>query len=306
MRNKIIISALLMILLVASLVMSHHDYIIKVDDGTLYGTLNHQSYERLAIFISGSGPTDRDGNSDYSLTGRNDALKELAKALNNEGVSTFAYDKRTSGKSVDTFNLSDITFQKFVDDANAVLNGMNQLGYKEIYLIGHSQGALVSEIVGQDSRVAGVVSLCGTVNVIDQTLLEQLKRQSDVETYEQSVQIINKIRQEDYDFEVIEPLEDIFGKDINNRFLYSWMAYKPMDYIQPIADKLLFIYGDRDMQVSTNESVKLNDEYRYTIIKNMNHVLKTVENDHENLDSYSNPIYKINADLVDIILAFIL
>src|SRR5690625_3244184 len=45
----------------------------------------------LVLLIQGSGPTDRDGNQPFL---RNDALKKLARALGQEGIASFRFDKR--------------------------------------------------------------------------------------------------------------------------------------------------------------------------------------------------------------------
>ena len=60
----------------------------------------HESAESnsvLSIIISGSGPTDRDGNN-TSL--KSDYLKMLAEGLFENGVSSYRYDKRGVGNSI--------------------------------------------------------------------------------------------------------------------------------------------------------------------------------------------------------------
>jgi hypothetical protein len=58
--------------------------------GTLYGTLESPSTDNLMpvfLIISGSGPTDRDGNS-AMLPGKNNSLKMLAEALAENGFAS--------------------------------------------------------------------------------------------------------------------------------------------------------------------------------------------------------------------------
>lgn len=302
MRRKIVTFLFLGIIVGCSIIVENRDYKIKTEDGVLFGTLHHKEYEKLVIFISGSGPTDRDGNSDF-LEGRSDAVRELAWRLNDKGISTFAYDKRNSGRSRETFDLTDGRFEDLIADGRTVLEEMKSRGYKEIFLVGHSQGALIAEIIGESEDVEAVVSLSGTVQPIDKVLKEQFK-QLDAVSYEEAMEILDQIKIGQYDFEVPAALEIYFGGD--NTFLHSWMSYSPMEYIPAIEKKLLFIYGDRDSQVSSIETEMLRSDYRYHIVKDMNHVLKKVENDFENKDSYMHPIYEVHQDLVDILVELVL
>jgi pimeloyl-ACP methyl ester carboxylesterase len=171
------------------------------------------------------------------------------------------------------------------------------------FLVGHSQGALIAEIIGESEDVESVVSLSGTVQPIDKVLKEQFK-QLDAVSYEEAIKILDQIKIGQYDFEVPAELETFFGGD--NAFLHSWMSYNPMDYMPVIEGKLLFIYGDRDSQVSSDETEILRSDYRYHIVKDMNHVLKKVESDFENKDSYIHPIYEVHEDLVDILVELVL
>lgn len=302
MKIKVTIIVLLVLGLVANLVLGQHDVEIEVEDGTLYGTLRHESDDVLAIIIAGSGPTDRDGNSDM-LDGRNDSLKELALALNEKGISTFNYDKRSSGRSVETFDMDNVVFDDFISDGQTVLEDMISRGYESIVLIGHSQGALVAEVLGDRPEVKGVVSLAGTVRSIDEVLIEQF-RQGDATTAAAAERIITAMKNGDEGVEIPETLEPIFG--VNNDFLRNYMVYEPMEYVDRIQDKLLFIYGDFDTQVSAAEVGLIDGIYEVEVVSGMNHVLKLVENVHENTDSYIQPIYPIHEEVVDILSTFIL
>jgi alpha/beta superfamily hydrolase len=275
---------------------------IEVDDGTLFGTLKHENYESIVMFISGSGPTDRDSNSTI-LSGRNDSIKEVALSLNKKGLSTFAYDKRFSGKSEAYFDNKNPLFDDLINDANAVLETLIELGYKDIYLVGHSQGALVAEVIGDRKEVKGVVSLCGTISPIDEVLKEQFK-QLDVDNYKMVIEVIDKVKSGQLDVEVSEVLEPFFGGD--NAFMHSYMSYDPMDYIYLQKEKILFIYGTMDSQVSSTEVDQLGSSYRAVIIPQMNHVLKKVINEQQNTQSYSQAIYPVHDELVDVLLDFIL
>src|SRR5437763_10372110 len=49
-----------------------------------------------AVFVAGSGPTDRDWNSPL-LPGSNGSARQIAEALARAGIASLRYDKRASG-----------------------------------------------------------------------------------------------------------------------------------------------------------------------------------------------------------------
>ena len=53
------------------------------------------------LIVTGSGPTDRDGNS-AGLPGTNDNLKQLARGLAEQGIASVRYDKRGIGQNTPT------------------------------------------------------------------------------------------------------------------------------------------------------------------------------------------------------------
>jgi len=76
------------------------DVSISVEGKTLKGelTVAGRSKSQAVFILSGSGPTDRDGNT-LGAPGKNNSLKYLAEAISNEGVTTLRVDKRGIGAS---------------------------------------------------------------------------------------------------------------------------------------------------------------------------------------------------------------
>src|SRR5882672_2605071 len=52
----------------------------------------------VVLLLSGSGPTDRNGNSPM-LPGKNNSLQMLAEGLADNGIASLRYDKRGVGES---------------------------------------------------------------------------------------------------------------------------------------------------------------------------------------------------------------
>jgi predicted acyl esterase len=92
---------------------------LDTGSGELFGSLllpKSDTPVPVVLIISGSGPTDRDGNNDG---GRNDNLKRLAWVLANN-IASVRYDKRGVAASLAaTPDERNLTLDAYVSDAQA-------------------------------------------------------------------------------------------------------------------------------------------------------------------------------------------
>lgn len=273
---------------------------IQVDDGTLYGKLEPVS-ETLVILVAGSGPTDMDGNSSI-LKGQNNSLFQLSRALNQEGYATFRYDKRTAGKSRNSFKGQAISFVDFADDLEAVTENMYQKGYEHIYLAGHSQGSLLVMMVANRIPVDGVISLAGPSETIDQTLLRQFSDAYGMDS-EQAMTIKKLQAGEQTSLE-----GDLTLSDKNLTFIANWMKYDPAVEAARLTAPLLIIQGAGDSQVRVEDAESLKEAQHgatLLLVEDMNHLLKQVASPEDNAASYTDPSFPLHPELIDTINAFI-
>lgn len=280
---------------------------IQTADGILHGTLSKAKGrpDEVIVLIAGSGPTDRDCNS-LVLSGRMDSFLQLSQALNREGYSVFRYDKRTAGESRESFGKQLMVFDDFVQDAILVVEAMQNTGYQKIHLVGHSQGALVAMRVAQEIPVASVTHLCGPSDPIDQALMKQFKILPK-ELYEEAEQIFATVRSGEDLGNVSEELKPYFS-DRTTPFLLNWMQYDPIQEAQAVDAPLLFIGGGEDTQVFEEDLAKFESQIEaasFHLIPNMNHVLKRVESERENGQSYQDPSYPLDPALADSIINFL-
>ena len=286
---------------------------IETSDGTLYGSLEKAKGHpgEVIVLIAGSGPTDRNGNS-LVLSGRMDSFLQLSRALNKEGYSVFRYDKRTAGMSRDSFSKEkevfdqEMDFDDFVEDAILVVETMREIGYEKVHLIGHSQGALLALRVAQTGQVDSVVHLSGPGVPIDQVFLRQLESLPK-DLYEEAEQVFSKIRNGEKIGFVSEELEAYFS-DRTIPFLLNWMQYDPVEEAVLVDVPLFFVGGDADTQV-LGSNLKIFEEKtpgaQSKLIPNMNHVLKRVESERENQQSYQDPSYPLDPILLESITGFL-
>lgn len=270
------------------------------DFGKVYGTyLKTENVKTAVLIIPGSGPTDRDGNS--MLMGKNNSLKYLAEALADEGISSIRVDKRGVNESDRTEEaMSKMIFELFIADAITWINYLENKGYSDIYLAGHSQGSLVSIIAAKASKkVKGVISIAGAARNIDEIILDQLKIQAPDLVPEAEI-AFGKMKNGEPINNTNPMLASIFNEK-SKSFLASWLRFTPSDEIKGLNVPILIIQGTSDLQVSVKEAETLDmlaKNSKLVKIEKMNHVLKIVQDNDENMKSYSDPEMPLAPELM--------
>ena len=266
----------------------------------LPGTLTYSSENQpLIIWVHGSGGVNRDGNTP-------NYIKQFRDEINKKEIAFFSYDKRTANLKNAKFIQEDgIYFSDFVNDLKEVINKFkNDKRFSEIILAGHSQGSLIAMLALED--VDKYISIAGAGETIDKTLVRQVTAQSPAfgKLTEQYV----KELKENGSIKTVDPnLMSLFAPQ-NQPFLISWMNLDPVKEITKVKIPTLIINGDKDIQVQISDAENLkeaNPDATLVIIKNMNHPLKNIEKDEDNLKSYMSADYAISNELIETVANFI-
>lgn len=166
---------------------------------TLAGTLSMPRGTGLypaVVFVSGSGPQDRDGA--MRVIPGYQPFVLLAGQLNRDGFAVLRYDDRGVGKSGGDY--LDGTEQDFVNDAAAAvkyLRGRKEIHADRIGILGQSEGGMIAAMVAaEDSRVAFVISLAGPAVKGYDLLLRQAERSSLAEgmSKDEAAQVVEEER----------------------------------------------------------------------------------------------------------------
>ena len=123
--------------------------------GELFGSLLLPKSDNpvpVVLIISGSGPTDRDGNNPDG--GRNDSLKRLAWVLAKHNIASVRYDKRGVAASLAaTPDERNLTVEAYVADAEAWGRKLKtDPRFGQLILLGHSEGALIASLAAPEHR----------------------------------------------------------------------------------------------------------------------------------------------------------
>jgi len=288
---------------------SASDYIINsFDNHNIHGTLINlnNTNSTLAIIISGSGPTDRDGNN---TSMKSDYLKMLAEGLQENGISTYRYDKRGVGKSVgDLKSGHEIKFSDYINDVVSIINHFKKSKkFKELVVIGHSEGALIGMIASQ-SIADRFISVAGA----GEDYLTLIERQLSIQppfVRSMSEPIIEKLKNKKLVDSVPPLLNSLFRSDVQS-YLIDASSYDPVEEISKLNMPILIVQGSTDIQIQVSDALILHKaakNSRLEIIEGMNHVFRQAsDNRLLNLQTYGNPELPIDNIMVRFISEFII
>ncbi|SCW95612.1 MULTISPECIES: alpha/beta hydrolase [unclassified Pseudomonas] len=284
---------------------------LDTGSGELFGTLllpKSDTPVPVVLIISGSGPTDRDGNNPDG--GRNDSLKRLAWVLARHNIASVRYDKRGVAASLaatpDERNLS---VEAYVADAVAwshKLAADPRLG--PLILLGHSEGALIASLAAPQANAAAVISLSGSARPIDQVLRQQLSNRLPPPLMLRSNELLDSLKAGRPDDNVPAQLLVIFRPSVQP-YLISLFRQDPARAFAALKMPALIIQGSNDIQVSVDDARQLKaakPDAELALIEGMNHVMRIVPNDvKRQLASYKDPNLPLAAELGTRILRFI-
>ena len=283
---------------------------LTTPSGVIEGTLTVPDKFRkgpIVLIISGSGPTDRDGNS-AMIIGKNNSLLQLAHSLAKNNIASLRFDKRGIGKSSKALSSEyEIRFDNYVKDANNWVQFLkNDRRFTKIIIAGHSEGSLIGMIAAQHA-VDQFISIAGAGFPANEILKTQLANLPE-NLKNESFSIIDSLTNGLLVNKTPAALNALFRKSVQP-YLISWFHYNPQVEMSKLTIPTLIIQGDNDLQVTVKDAEALKKGKPNSvlfIIQTMNHVLKKVGADKtENIKSYSNPELPISEELVNQIVSFI-
>lgn len=284
------------------------EFDLKLGNGNLTGELSipYAKKSTLIVFIAGSGPTDRNGNSKAT---KSDCYRILSDSLLNYSFATLRLDKRSVGKSLfPNFSEADMSIDTLVRDVEIVVDSLiRSRRFSDIYILGHSEGSLIGILVCQRVKnIKGFISVSGAGIPADSIIMKQISSQPEVvkniisaylDTLRQGILLTN----------VPQSLYALFRPSVQP-YMISWIKYNPSIEISRLNIPSLILQGSSDLQVSISDGELLNkscSNSEFIVLNKTNHVLKLVESIEDNKKSYSDASFPLNIEIVKSINAFI-
>ncbi len=312
---------------------------------TLYGTLllpqtGQNAKLAAAILISGSGPTDRNGNNTL-IPGAVNSHSNFARILADQGVASLRYDKLGTGKTgLGSYasRLGEVDFNVYLEEARDAYNylkGRPEIDPQRMLILGHSEGGLIALVVADQLKDKGGPKALILAAPVSRPYLETLRNQIAAQ-YEQAQKngLVTKEQAE----AGLKELDDIIkslletGKQpptisnpafkplfnpINDKFLATVGKYDPPKVAAGLSPTLpvLALCGLKDIQVLCSDVQNLMQGFQKAgntravlyQLADVNHVFKEVPGatDPNPLVDYANPNLKFSQEATAKMAAFV-
>lgn len=286
------------------------DVRLQTMSGVVHGTMLVPAGDAkvpVVLFISGSGPTDRDGNVGV-LPGKNDSLRMLAEALAARGIASVRYDKRGIAASAAAGPKEvDLRFETYVADAKGWVAQLKaNERFSSVIVAGHSEGSLIGMLAS--GAADGFLSISGPSMPAGAVLREQLRTKLPPDLLKENERILTSLEAGKTVEDVPGPLFAVYRRSVQP-YLISWMKYDPSKELAKLTIPVFIVQGSTDVQVGVADARRLqraSPKASLAIIEGMNHVLKLVDGDAaQQLPSYGNPDLPLAPRLVDHVVLFV-
>jgi uncharacterized protein len=125
------------------------------------------------VLVAGSGPQDRD-----ETIGPNKPFLDLARGLAAAGIASLRYDKRTVIHGAQLAKTVDDEVTVDALSAIRVLAAQPEINSKQVFLLGHSLGAMMAPRIGQrDPQLAGLILLAAPARSLLDVVAQQAREQ---------------------------------------------------------------------------------------------------------------------------------
>ncbi|WP_052131549.1 alpha/beta hydrolase [Planococcus sp. CAU13] len=196
------------------------------------------------------------------------------------------------------------TKSRYINDAAASVGLLkSDDAFMEVGIIRHSKGSLISMAAAERASAALFISIAGAGLSIDEVLMEQLPEY----LMNEAQQIIGQLKEGEQVATVSPEYQSVFRPSVQP-YMISWLAFNPQEEVAALEIPVLIIGSTADSQVTVSDEESLNaahPESELLIIKDMNHVLKTVADESENEADYSNPHLPLEGGLMEGIVWFL-
>jgi pimeloyl-ACP methyl ester carboxylesterase len=222
----------------------------------------------VVLLVSGSGPSNIDGGNDYIKP-----FEEISNYLASKNIASLRFnDRGVNGSNGSYF---DSSVNELVLDVLGAIDFLS-LRFQNIFLLGHSEGGLISAISSQrTNNISGIIALGPSLLPYEDLIMFQL-RQSLMLSGENIETLSDRLRQQERFFDVVKSesseetkiseIAEIFSTRASasegaylNPILLQWMKNRltviPIDIYNSLQVPILVLYGDADSTLPLKDTI---------------------------------------------------
>lgn len=220
--------------------------------GTFAAPKNLKEYPAV-VFVHGSGSSDRN-----ETAGQIKPFQDLAWGLAERGIASCRYDKISYVYGKELAEDKEFTvYDETVNDAAAAVKMLReQEGVSKVYVVGHSQGALMMGAIAREGQPDGCIMMAGPARGFADTIQRQYEflqsldpdpSEQDKAVYEQGLAAAEQMKN-------IDSLPDdarIMGQ--TKTYMKSILDYDAVAEAADITVPVLVLQGEEDYQVTMDD-----------------------------------------------------
>jgi uncharacterized protein len=266
----------------------------------------------VVLIIPGSGPTDRDGDNPLGIKAA--PYRLLAEALAADGVASARVDKRGMFASAPAVqNANQVTIADYASDVHAWVTALRaKTGAPCVWVLGHSEGALVAETAAQNpDGICGVILVSGMGRRFGDVITQQLQANpANVPVLGEALGAIAKLEAGQHvDVTGMNPaLLPLFRPSVQD-YMIDLMGQDPVKLLAAYKGPALVLQGTTDLQVTVGDAEMLHHArpgVQLVLVPGMNHVLKIAPADRAaNIATYADPNLPLAPGVADAIATFV-
>lgn len=259
----------------------------------------------MVIMITGSGAQDRN-----ETIFEHQPFLVIADYLAQHGIGSLRLDDRGIGLSEK--GKTEATTADFATDISSAVDFLNDKGYTNIGLLGHSEGGIIAPMVALNNKKVKFQILMAApgIKIKDLMLLQNKEVMKAYGVSESQIIVMNQQNNKVYDYLISykgKNLKSDFSKWLKNNkdiFLIEdqinvltnpWMVYfiriHPEEYFSQIQIPTLALNGSLDLQVTSKENLAGiekslqkagNKNYKIIELEGLNHLFQTAKTGNPN------------------------
>lgn len=238
------------------------------------------------VFVHGSGSSNMD-----EKVGALTPFKDLAEGLAEHGIASVRYDKRSFShglRMVTDKKLTVTVKEETIEDAilaAEMLRSDPRVSSEDIYIIGHSMGAMLApRIDAEGGNFKGLILMAGSLRKLEEIMLDQnnavLSSLKGLSRWliERQVRKLEKLFSSLYDLTDDAAMKKKFGGGTTLYYFKEMGGHPASDYLSGLGKPILIMQGEKDFQATVDKDfdgyrklLKDRDNVSFKLYDGLNH-----------------------------------